>query len=102
VGPRRIQLHRTKGWRLPPNATVVSRPSRWGNPWVVGSTVDGRPLERTEAAARYEAALRAGELAFTVEDVQAALGGRDLACWCALDLACHADVLLAIANDGPA
>jgi len=26
------------------------------------------------------------------------LAGKDLACWCPLDSACHADVLLAIAN----
>jgi hypothetical protein len=26
------------------------------------------------------------------------LGGHDLACWCALDQRCHADVLLEIAN----
>ena len=28
----------------------------------------------------------------------AALRGRDLACWCALDQPCHADVLLELAN----
>lgn len=26
------------------------------------------------------------------------LAGRDLACWCALDQSCHADVLLELAN----
>lgn len=31
----RIQLRRTKGWRKPPGALVVARPSRWGNPFVV-------------------------------------------------------------------
>lgn len=31
--PYRVQLRRTKGWRLPPNTTVVSRPTRWGNPF---------------------------------------------------------------------
>lgn len=36
----------------------------------------------------------------TVDDVRAALAGRDLVCWCPLYLPCHADVLLAIANDG--
>lgn len=29
--PERIQLWRTKGWRKPEGAVVVSRPSRWGN-----------------------------------------------------------------------
>ena len=33
--PQRIQLSRKKGWRLPPNTVVVSRPSKWGNPFTV-------------------------------------------------------------------
>lgn len=32
---RRIQRRRTKGWRMPPNAVYVGRPSSWGNPWRV-------------------------------------------------------------------
>lgn len=35
--PKRIQLRRTKGWRKPEGAVVVSRPTRWGNPYEVGS-----------------------------------------------------------------
>nr|WP_268825129.1 DUF4326 domain-containing protein [Mycobacteroides chelonae] len=31
--PERIQLRRTRGWRKPEGAIVVSRPSRWGNPF---------------------------------------------------------------------
>lgn len=31
--PKRIQLRRTKGWRKPVGAVVVSRPSVWGNPF---------------------------------------------------------------------
>ncbi len=31
----RIQRKRTKGWRLPPGAVIVSRPSLWGNPFPV-------------------------------------------------------------------
>lgn len=34
--PKRIQLRRTKGWRKPPNTVVVARPSKWGNPFVLG------------------------------------------------------------------
>lgn len=33
--------------------------------------------------------------------IRTALAGRDLACWCPLDAACHADVLLEIANEMP-
>jgi hypothetical protein len=35
--PQRIQLRRTKAWRIPNGAVVVARPSRWGNPFQVGS-----------------------------------------------------------------
>lgn len=31
--PERIQLKRVKGWRLPPNAVSVARPTRYGNPF---------------------------------------------------------------------
>jgi hypothetical protein len=34
----------------------------------------------------------------TVEDVRRDLAGKDLACWCALDVACHADTYLEVAN----
>ena len=33
--PQRIQLRRTKGWRKPAGAVVVSRPSVFGNPFRV-------------------------------------------------------------------
>jgi hypothetical protein len=32
------------------------------------------------------------------EAIRAALGGRDLACWCPANGPCHADLLLTIAN----
>lgn len=35
---------------------------------------------------------------FTLGDIKAELAGHDLACWCPLDQACHADVLLKLAN----
>src|SRR5690349_13318575 len=33
--PKRVQLRRTKGWRKPEGAVVVSRPSPYGNPFPV-------------------------------------------------------------------
>ncbi|MDQ2729779.1 MAG: DUF4326 domain-containing protein [Actinomycetota bacterium] len=34
---QRIQLRRSNGWRKPAGAIVVARPTRWGNPYVVGT-----------------------------------------------------------------
>jgi Domain of unknown function (DUF4326) len=105
--PKRIQLRRVKGWRLPENAVSVARPGPWGNPFVIG-----RDGTREECMALY-AALLAGEVCETAaapvarqRKVQAhvaahiaALRGKDLACWCRLDgRPCHADVLLRRAN----
>jgi hypothetical protein len=92
--PQRIQLRRTKGWRKPDGAVVVSRPTKWGNPHRV------RPDAPTEAIERYRADLLAGRLRVGVDEVQRELRGRDLACWCRAGRPCHADVLLEIANDG--
>ncbi len=74
---------------------VAARPSRWGNPFRVG--VDG---DRAECVTMFGRALAAGELGFGVDDVRRELAGMDLACWCAPDEPCHADVLLTLANDG--
>jgi hypothetical protein len=89
----RIQLRRIRGWRKPAGAVVVSRPSKWGNPFRVG--VDG---DAAWCAAAYRRALLAGELVVTLEDVRRELAGRDLACWCPPGAPCHADVLLALAD----
>jgi hypothetical protein len=35
----------------------------------------------------------------TIDDARRELGGRTLACWCALDQPCHAEVLLRLANE---
>lgn len=35
--PTRIQLSRSKGWRMPANTVKVDRSTRWGNPWKVGA-----------------------------------------------------------------
>jgi Domain of unknown function (DUF4326) len=96
--PQRIQLSRRRGWRKPSDAIVISRPSKWGNPFRIDASTS-----RTEAIERYAAALAEGSdvLPFTVADVVRELAGHDLACWCSLDVPCHGDVLLEIANAAP-
>ena len=94
--PARVQLRRTKGWRLPPATVVVARPSKWGNPYKMGQPIGSTsiaPLSVAESVEWFEHALVAGDLPVGLEDL-AELVGHDLACWCHLDAPCHADVLL--------
>ena len=106
--PKRIQLSRKKGWRKPEGVVVVARPTKWGNPfnwktcprdiaspqWARGAAVD---LYREWLAYPARSFSDEPEPPLTAE-IQAELGGKDLACWCPLDQPCHADVLLEIAN----
>ncbi len=117
--PKRIQLRRTKGWRKPEGAVIVDRRTQWGNPWTLadGATynipVDERRawavnryrLETTHLglmsdARSYHGAEMHPDDKTWADHVRRHLRGRDLACWCPLDQACHADVLLELANGG--
>jgi hypothetical protein len=117
MSPQRVQLSRRKGYRKPEGAVVVARPSKWGNPYTVGSTVrttdqHGR-IQTLSNLSPYQAITlyrlwvsnwsygdrpldRPGPADFHK------LKGRDLACWCPLDQPCHADVLLELANPSSA
>jgi hypothetical protein len=104
--PERIQLRRTRGWRKPAGAAVVSRPSKWGNPWRVGdphSDPDegGRPIrDVAETVELFE--LHAGPMGLyelDLEELRRELGGKHLLCWYRLGAPCHADVLLRWANE---
>ena len=112
--PKRIQLRRTKGWRKPDGAIVVTRGTDWGNPFKIGAglryyevlgdseerRLDPGPVTRELAVALF----RAWVVPRFVEQIRADLAGHDLACWCTLvdaegnRVPCHADVLLEIAN----
>jgi len=96
--PKRMQLRRTKGYRKPEGAVVVSRPSKWGNPFPLNG--DGRDAGvRQFAVDQYELWLRSTTMGRLIaSDALLELAGKDLACWCPLDEPCHADVLLRVAN----
>jgi len=113
--PHRIRLSRAKGWRMPANTVKVTRPSRWGNPFAkaaaiesdyateetwrefvvecfrdwIGPTQSGRDWWQGDESDRRKSA---------IIDGLPLLRGKNLACWCALDQPCHADVLLELAN----
>lgn len=106
--PVRIQRSRAKGWKMPANTVYVGRPTTWGNPWKVGLVACGcrsagecshntfRCETAAEAVAMYRTRIERGKhLAPAAREL---LRGKNLCCWCRLDQACHADVLLEIAN----
>ena len=108
VQPKRIQRKRTKGWRLPEGAIVVTRPTKYGNPikckdravavegyraWVAREIAmqeanGNKPWSEPQTVVRLP----------LLADLVAELGGHDLCCWCPLEGPCHADVLLELAN----
>lgn len=109
--PKRVQLSRKRGWRMPENTVKVTRPGPFGNPFVVTEKV--RAGTQFSGAAYGCVAVPTAEDAvecfrlFLQEDGPAAqqmrdrlheLRGKNLACFCKLGDPCHADVLLEIAN----
>ena len=109
--PHRIRLSRAKGWRMPENTVKVTRPGPYGNPFVVGELAPSvytrfhyGVVETSEQAVALFRRVMVHELsrqtpaAERAVDLVANLRGKNLACWCALDQPCHADVLLEIAN----
>lgn len=93
--PRRYQLRRTKGWRLPPNTVSVARPGKYGNPHRMR---DGSRRERHRVVEAYRADLEAGRLPYTEDDLRDELCGVNVACFCAEDEECHGDVILEVAK----
>lgn len=82
---------------MPPNTIYVGRPSVWGNPYAIGSRLlNGETLTASKSLELYRQHVRD---VFDLRTIRARLGGRNLACWCALAQPCHADVLLELANE---
>ena len=99
AAPQRVQLKRSKGWRMPPGTLKVDRTTRWGNPF--GAAACGSAAAAVAEHRRWmrgEVAAPNGAQPPSAAALREALGGRNLACWCPADGPCHADLLLAIAN----
>lgn len=79
----------------PIDAVYVGRPSRWGNPYVIGK--DGTREEVIEKYRRYALGRFIDHNDNFADDLRDELRNRDLVCWCS-PKSCHADVLLKLAN----
>lgn len=106
VKPERIQLKRTKGWRIPANTVKVDRTTKWGNPFIPGKPAPFGPTKGQVVADKRHAFLLYQSLAplnpTLVAAARAELAGKNLACWCSMEDpyqdACHAAVLINLAN----
>lgn len=67
----------------------IGRPSKWGNPFIVG-----RDGSRADVISKYREWVAAQP---ELLDALGELRGCDLVCWCAPQ-ACHGDVLIEMAN----
>lgn len=94
---KRIQRKRTKGWRMPPDAVYVGRPTIYAN------YANWKEIGREAAVADFRFRLRNWQTDDPAGFQRAldALRGHDLACWCPLDQPCHADIWLELANADP-
>jgi hypothetical protein len=81
---------RQVGKRSTPDRIYVGRPSKWGNPFVIG-----RDGSRDEVIAKYRAwIVREPALMAALHELR----GQNLVCWCAPER-CHAEVLIELANE---
>ena len=76
--------------RKEPHDVYIGRPSKWGNPFVIG--VDGT---RAEVIEKYREWIATSPT--LLADAKKELRGKVLGCYCAPQ-ACHGDVLVEIAN----
>lgn len=105
--PVRIQRKRSKGWKLPDNAVIVTRGTMWGNPFIVSPGVKPGSKSGVEyicvptvedAVDCFRLMLERPDMKGYVEAVKQKLRGKDLACFCKPGEPCHADILLEVAN----
>lgn len=98
--PQRIQLRRTKGWRMPENTVKVDRTTKWGNPFIV---CEERTQRESVQAFRTWLCVDSCTAGMhlrkaTILALLPSLRGKNLACWCKPSAPCHADILLELAN----
>ena len=78
---------------VPEDAVYIGRPSKYGNPFVIGP--DGT---RLSVIKKYKQWLLSNPK--LLESVRKELRGKDVVCFCSPKL-CHGDVLLELANPKP-
>lgn len=81
----------------PLNAVYVGRPTVWGNPFALNPKLKGK--DREEVIRKYQEWIEHPDQTMLYYRIREELAGKDLVCFCA-PKACHADILMEIANAG--
>ncbi len=111
IQPQRIQLSRRKGFNLQAaskalnglDALKCARPSKWGNPFIVGAHGNHQQCVDMFRACMVAVIEKRRDVLVWPEIKRMAsmvrvIAGKNLACFCPLDQPCHCDVLIELAN----
>lgn len=75
---------------IPSDSVYIGRPSKWGNPFIVG-----KDCTREQAVEKFaEYVLSNDDLMSSLHELR----GKNLVCFCAPKL-CHGDILIILANE---
>lgn len=111
--PDRLVRRRTPGWRKPSDTVIVSRPSRFGNPFTLALAYELGYADHGDTEQARKAVVGAftswlngnrdmwqdgDEARERILDALPSLRGKNLACYCPDGSVCHGDPLLFRAN----
>lgn len=85
---------------MPEGTIYVGRPTRYGNPFRVGEVNrdTGQVVTLEKCLEYFRFYLQRKYQGDSLKEFLAPLRGKDLACFCAEGMPCHADILLDLAN----
>ena len=86
-----LRVYNNRDRNIPEGAVYVGRPSKFGNPFVIG-----RDGTRNECIEKFVEYIKSNPC--LKEEIIRELKGKNLICWCS-PAPCHADFLLEIANE---
>jgi hypothetical protein len=96
--PHRFQHCRVRDFESPEPFIVVTRASRFGNPFRLAPQEHSDPAAHARVVAQFRSWITAPAQAAFLVEARRHLRGLNLGCSCPLDLPCHADVLLELVN----
>lgn len=104
--PTRHQRKRTKGWKKPAGSICVTRPGPFGNPYETAEEFEEAlrfallvTAYNRKTNSQYTTLVKREQHMMRIAGRLEELRNKDLLCFCPLEKACHADVLIRFANE---